>query len=172
MATLVLNRADVFPAGTVVGAYAGNSGGVDGIAPPGAAAETQTVAAGGAATFATLTAGVPYVFHALVTGEHRRVRARIADSFADRGAALGTGNTTNGSASIASAVATSGAFVAGQRISGPGIPAGTRIHTVSGGTLTLDNKATATATGIALQAEGGRDPKARIRQRRAAAGIT
>ncbi|HSK38780.1 MAG TPA: hypothetical protein VK943_03345, partial [Arenibaculum sp.] len=70
------------------------------------------------------------------------------------GAAAGTG-TLNGTATVSAVVATSGAFLVGQKITGAGIPAGTRIVAANVGTglnstLTLSQAATASASGVAL----------------------
>jgi hypothetical protein len=55
--------------------------------------------------------------------------------------------------------ATTGAFAVGQRITGPGIPPGTfLIDNPSAGTFTMSDKATATATGVALVAYGASPP--------------
>lgn len=68
-----------------------------------------------------------------------------------------TANTTSGSASVTSVSSTVGLSI-GISISGPGIPAGTRIDAIGSGTLTLSANATATATGIALAAVTLKDP--------------
>jgi hypothetical protein len=170
MANLVLTRPDVFPTGTTVGAYPGNARRADD-GPVGAAAiESQAVAASGSATFTTLAQGTPYVFAAQVAGQWRKVQARLSSSATDRGLATGTGNTTNGSQSVASVATTGGAFKVGQAISGLGIPRGTYIDAISGSTLTLTRKATATGTGVALEAAGANTPQAKLRQRRDARG--
>jgi len=57
-----------------------------------------------------------------------------------------TGNTTNGSTTIASVSSTSGLFV-GQIITGTNIPANTTITVVGSTTLTISNAATGTAVG-------------------------
>lgn len=60
-----------------------------------------------------------------------------------------TGNTTSGSTTISGFASTTGiAFYAG--IEGPGIPAGARVMTIAGTSLTIDLPATATATAAAL----------------------
>ncbi|MDL2352281.1 MAG: hypothetical protein QFC78_05490 [Pseudomonadota bacterium] len=59
------------------------------------------------------------------------------------------GNTTSGSATISGFASTAGiAFNAG--IEGPGIPAGARVMTIAGTSITIDLPATATATAAAL----------------------
>jgi len=63
-------------------------------------------------------------------------------------------------------------FTAGQFITGPGIPAGTRILSVSGDTLTLSAAATATASGVALVAYGAQVWSAVVRRRRIAMGTS
>ena len=64
------------------------------------------------------------------------------------------------------------AFQAGQVITGPGIPAGTTILSVSGDTLTLSAAATATASQVALTAYGAQVWSARVRRRRIAIGTS
>lgn len=63
-------------------------------------------------------------------------------------------------------------FQAGQFITGPGIPAGTKIVSVSGDTLTLSAAATATASQVALVAYGAQAWSAVVRRRRAAVGTS
>lgn len=133
-------------------------------APAGASVETVAADAAGTATHLTLADNTPYLLYQ--ASPYRVVRARVASSATDRGEAAGTVNTTNGSVSFASLAATSGAFLVGQRVSGPGIPRGTRIKTLSGGAGTFDRKATATGTGVAVEAAGGKDPLARTMRRR------
>ncbi len=61
-----------------------------------------------------------------------------------------TGNLTEGSPTVSSVSATSGAFAVGQPITGRGIPAATNILAVGSGTLTLSKPATVTESGVAL----------------------
>jgi len=173
MPNFVLNRSDLFPVGTTVGAYlnATPAAGHDG-APPGTAVESQAIGAGGTATFTTLAADTPYVFAANVSGTWRKVRARIGDSIAARGIATGIGSTTSGSKTVTSASTTVGTFTVGQRIAGPGIEPGTRIRAVSGGTLTLTDNAKATGVGVALEAFGANDKAARIIRDRTGRGTS
>ena len=161
MANLVVGG---WPAGASVKAYpaAALTPGSDGV-PAGAAAETQTASAGGVATFTTLADNTPYVLH---TAGVRPVRARIKTSHDERGVATGTVNTTSGSATFSTLTATAGTWRVGMRISGPGIPRGTRIKTLSAGAGTFDRKATATATGAAVEGDGANDPKAVLMRRR------
>ncbi len=61
--------------------------------------------------------------------------------------------TTSGSKTLTSATAAFKAEDAGRRVTGPGIPSGTTIATVtSATTVTLNNNATATTTGVAVTA--------------------
>ena len=166
MANYVLDRSDVFPVGTTVGAYAVPAPGSNIGAPGGAAVESQAVASNGRATFTTLSSDRTYIFAASVNGEWRHVQARISSSQADRGVATGTATTSSGSATVTSATATTGAFVVGQRLAGPGIPPNARIRAVSGGTLTLTEKATASGTGVAVEASNAKDATARVLQER------
>jgi hypothetical protein len=57
--------------------------------------------------------------------------------------AQGNGTLTSGSTSVTGVTTTSGAFLAGQTITAPGIPAGTTIVSVGAGTLELSAAATA-----------------------------
>lgn len=173
MANLVLSRSDLFPVGTSVGAYPAGAAPPSHDGPPaGAALESQTVASNGTATFTTLSNDTAYVFAATVGGASRKVQARLSDSVAARGRAVGTANTTNGSAALASVAASAGAFVIGQRITGPGIPPGTVLISGSGASWTMSDKATATATGVAVEAYGASRWQARLMARRAALGTT
>lgn len=71
MATLKVNRSDLFPVGTSVGAYLTQRSRQHQSKPVGAAAETKTVAADGSLSFTTLIEGRRYMLWALVEGEHR-----------------------------------------------------------------------------------------------------
>lgn len=66
--------------------------------------------------------------------------------------AKGAGDLSSGSAVIENVSAAAGEFVAGQEISGPGIPAGTTIVAVAGDDLELSQPASATSTQSALRA--------------------
>lgn len=175
MPTVSVARSDVFPVGTVVGIYPAMAH-RDGGPPSAAAIATGTVDGAGAlsVTNAGILGGVDYVAYAAVGGQHRylRTRSTLDVSTTAIGIGSGTGNTTNGSADIASASASSGSFQVGQRISGPGIPAGARIKKIVGGTLTLTEKATATAVGVALQAEHAGTWRAQVERRRDAIGTS
>lgn len=194
MATITLARSDLFPVGTVVGVYP------DGSMPPGtqavsaptaASITTGTVAADG--TLAITNAGVlqytRYVLAALVSGTWNYCRARSTLDVFDYGRAVGTGDTTSGSAALANVVATTGAVAIGQRISGPGIPGGTFLIAGSGAAWTMSATATASAVGAALEGNGaqlaaanlGATPvpsrirtgwQAQLRQRRSIAGTS
>lgn len=164
MATFILRRSDVFPVGTVVGAYPVTSPpAVDG-PPGGATTETATVAADGSATFTTLAADRVYTFAAQVAGTWRRVRGQVSAAASAR--AVGTASTTSGSTALTAVTATSGAFVPGQLVTGPGIPPGTYIFGGSGSAFTMTDKATATATGVPIEGHGATTWRARARQRR------
>lgn len=171
MANYVLKRSDLFPVGTTVGAYPNATPAADHDgAPPGAATESQVVDAAGTATFTTLATDVPYVFAANVGG-WRKVRGRVGTPL-DSGRTVGTGDTTNGAATIANAAVTVGTWRVGQRITGAGVPVGTYIKSISGATLTITNNATATATGVALEGHGGLRWSAKVAQRRNAIGTS
>ena len=64
----------------------------------------------------------------------------------------GTGTLTNGSNMIESVTTTTGAFSVEQEISGTGIPAGTRISSISGGTIEISPAASASGS-VSLTAE-------------------
>lgn len=133
-------------------------------APAGAALETVAANAAGTATHATLSNDTAYVLYQ--ASPRRVVNARIASSHVDRGVATGTGNTTAGSTDIASSAASLGAFVVGQRLAGPGIPNGARIRKIVGATLTMTEKATATATGVTIEATDSKGAAARVLRER------
>jgi hypothetical protein len=171
MATFLLRRSDLFPVGTSVGAYPNATPAADHDgAPPGAPFESATVDAAGLATFTTLAVDTPYVFAANVGG-WRKIRGRVGTPL-DSGRTVGTGDTTNGAATVANAAATTGTWRVGQRITGAGIPVGTFIKSISGATLTMTNNATATAVGVALEGHGGKSWRASVAQRRSAIGTT
>lgn len=171
MASYTLNRSDLFPVGTAVSAFAVATPQTNVEGPtPGVAVETQTVGAAGTAAFVALAADTPYVFYALVSGEHRKLRARVS-SF-DYGRAAGTGDTTSGSTALANVAATSGAFAVGQRVTGPGIPAGTFLVAGSGAAWTMSDKASATAVGVALEGHGAQRWRAVVKRRRLAIGTS
>lgn len=173
MATVLLRRSDMFPVGTTVGVYdrkAEKWGG-----PP-----TATVIASAAVDAAGLltvtdAAVLPYtdyVAYALVNSEHRYARVRSTLDQHDYGTAVGTGDTTTGSATVLNAAASSGAFKVRQRVTGPNFIPGTYITAVSGGTLTLSEKASATQTGAALVCDGASAWRAKVAQRRALIGTS
>lgn len=172
MATVLVNRSDLWPVGTSVGIYPAGSQ-TDG-APGAPAIASATVAADGSLTVtnAGILSLTAYVAAAQVSGTWRYARVRSTLDTHDAGTFSATGDTTNGSATVANASASAGTIQAGMRISGPGIPAGTTILTVSGGTLTLSANATATATGVALAGEGAYVWRAKLRRRRVALGTS
>lgn len=163
MASISVNRSDLFPPTTVVGVYpvgAQNPGN-----PPTAASiTTGTVASDGSLsiTNAGISSYTGYVVAAQVGGVWNYARVRSTLDISDTGTAAGTGNTTSGSASLSSVSATQGAFAVGQRITGPGIPAGTFLIGGSGASWTMSAKATATASGVALVAYGASAPVATV----------
>jgi hypothetical protein len=163
VATITAARSDIFPVGTSVGAYPGNA------RQPGQAASAAAIASATVAADGTLTitdAGIlsltPYVLYASVGGEHRYLRARSTLDVFDRGTAVGTADTTNGSASLANVTASSGAFAVGQRINGAGIPSGTRLISGSGNAWVMSATATATASTVPVVTDGGRAPAANL----------
>lgn len=66
--------------------------------------------------------------------------------------ATGTGDVAAGSNEITNFKATGGTFVIGEEVSGPGIPAGTRITAATFDSLTLSAPATASAVGASVSA--------------------
>lgn len=124
--------------------------------------------AGDAVRFTALTGGAGitagktyYVIAAGLTANAFQVSATLGGSTIDV-----TTDLTAGTVSRAQA------FTAGQVITGPGIPAGTKILSVSGDTLTLSAAATATASQVALVAYGSRAWSAVVRRRRIAMGTS
>jgi hypothetical protein len=198
MATVTLARSDAFPVGTTVGIYPAPSqraGSAGPQAPTAAAIATAVVDAAGnlSVTNAGILQGADYVAAASVNGTWQYVRARSTLDKTDAGTGIGVGDTSSGSAALANVAASSGAFAIGQRITGPGIPPGTYLVSGSGASWTMSDKATATALGVALQAEGATPAvtggkhggsgqsvvpvtptrwRARVQQRRAAAGTS
>jgi hypothetical protein len=65
-----------------------------------------------------------------------------------------TGNTTSASNQLTSVAATAG-IVAGQGVSGTGIPAGTTVSSIAGTTVTMSANATATGSAVAVTFTGG-----------------
>jgi hypothetical protein len=173
MATATINRSDLWPVGTSVGIYpagAHNPGG----SPGAAAIASGVVDAAGAlsVTDAGILSGTQYVAAASVGGEWRYAKLRSTLDTFDKGVFTATGDTTSGSATVANASASAGTIQAGMRISGAGIPGGTYILAVSGGTLTLSAAATASATGVALSGESAYSWYAKLRRRKIAIGTT
>jgi hypothetical protein len=161
MASVTLNRPDLYPAGTTVGVYPAGAK-QSGQAPGAAVIATGVTDSAGAlsVTNAGILSGTQYVCWASVGGENRYAFVRSTLDTFDTGRATGTGNTTSGSAALASVTATTGAFAIGQRIVGPGIPPGTFLIAGSGASWTMSDKATATASGVALEGHGARVPAA------------
>jgi len=163
MATVTVNRSDLFPVGTSVGIYPPGSGRTYYDGPPTAAViQSATVDAAGLLTVtdAGIVAGKTYVAYAAVGGQHRQVSARSTLDKAITARATGTGDTTSGSAALANVSATTGAFAVGQRITGPGIPPGTYLIAGSGAAWTMSDKATASASTVALEGHGAAAPVA------------
>lgn len=170
----VSNRSGLFPVGTSVGLYPAGSLPSGSGRPPGAAAiVSATVDAAGVLTFndPLVVAGVPYVASAAIAG-FPALRVTASDSVAAQGRATGVGDTSSGSNTLLNVTTVTGAWVVGQRVTGPGIPAGTFVQGVSGSTLTLSDKATATATGVALEGHRGGTWRAQVMRRRAAIGTS
>lgn len=189
MPTLTIARSDLWPVGTTVGVYNGDSLSPAG-APGGAAIATGTVDAAGSLsiTNAAILAGTTYVCAASVNGTWQAARARSTLDTFDAGTAAGTATTSSGSPNLTSVSASSGAFAVGQIITGPGIPGETRLISGSGASWVMSAAATASAT-VAVVAYGARVPvavlgqtvgpqtqgtgwRARVSQRRVTAGTS
>ena len=131
--------------------------------PAAASLETAAASAAGVATHTTLSNDTPYVLYQ--ASPYRVVKARIADSQNETGAATGSGTTTSGSASVTSVTASAGTIIVGQEILGAGIPRGSRVKSFSAGTITMTEKATASAT-VPLAFTGAKNPRARVLRER------
>ena len=90
-------------------------------------------------------------FAEATTLEAPAVPAEVTGS-GDLSAATGTGNLSNGSTAVTGLITSTGAFQAGQRIEGTGIPPNTTIVEVKAGELVLSQAATANGTGVTLTA--------------------
>jgi hypothetical protein len=163
VATITAARSDVFPVGTSVGAYVAAAKN-PGQAPGAPAIASASVAADGSLTItnAGIASLTPYVLAAQVNGTWQYIHARSTLDTFDRGTAVGTADTTNGSASLANVTASSGAFAVGQRINGAGIPSGTRLISGSGAAWVMSATATATASTVPVVTDGGRAPAANL----------
>jgi hypothetical protein len=171
VATVRAQRSDLFPPGTTVSVRPHGSK-RDGGVPAGAELASGTVDSTGLLeiTDSDIVSYARFVLYASVGGEHRYCNVRSTLDIHDAGTFTATGDTTSGSTSVANASASAGSIQAGMRVTGSGIPAGTRIHSVSGATLTLTAAATATATGVTLLGDGAYAWRAKVRRRRAALG--
>lgn len=78
--------------------------------------------------------------------------------------AAGIGDTEAGSNEITDFTASSGTFLAGEAISGPGIPAGVKVTAVTFDSLTISAAATETAEGVSLAANLPFDASAAVVQ--------
>jgi hypothetical protein len=154
VATVTLARSDVFPVGTTVGIYPGASF-VDGQAPGSAVIASAAVDAAGllTVTSGSIASLTPYIASASVNGVWRSLRVRSTLDVTDYGRATGTATTSSGSANLTSVSASTGVFAIGQRVTGPGIPAGTFLISGSGASWTMSDKATASAT-VSIEAYG------------------
>lgn len=126
------------------------------------------LAAGDAVRFTALTGGTGitagktyFVIASGITANDFRVSATLGGATIDV-----TSDLTAGTVHRATA------FQAGQFITGPGIPAGVRILSVSGDTLTLSAATTATASQVAIVAYGAQTWSAKVRRRRVAMGTS
>lgn len=163
VATATIARSDLWPVGTSVSIFPAASK-VPGQPPGSPAIASASVDAAGLLTItnAGVLAGTRYVCYAAINGDHRYAFVMsTADTF-DRGVAVGTGDTGIGSPNLANVSASSGAFAVGQRINGPGIPSGTRLISGSGNAWVMSGAATASASTVALAADGARAPAANL----------
>lgn len=170
MATITCSRSDLFPVGSTVTVHPNGELKTDGGAPSGASVASGTVGADGALsiTDSDIVSGTAFILYAAATGKMCKARSTL--DIQDLGGATGDGDTTNGSVTVTNVGTTAGSFRAGQRIAGAGIPGGTTIANIVGTTITLSAKATATASDVALIAEGAFVWQARLRRRRVALG--
>lgn len=161
MATVLVNRSDLWPVGTVVGIYPGGSDIADGSAPTGAAVASATVASDGSLTVtdAGLSSYRVYVAAAQVGGVWRKARVRSTLDVADHGDATGTFTTVSGSTAVTSVSVSTGALAVGQRIVSPNLPAGTYVAGGSGISWTLTSPATASGSSVAFEAHGATVPR-------------
>lgn len=168
---MTANRSDLFPPSTTVGVYPAGAI-TPGEAPRSAALTTAATDSAGAfsATNAAILSGTRYALAAQVDGQWRHAFVRSTLDIFDSGTFTATGDTTNGSVTVSNASASAGSIQAGMRITGSGIPSGTRIQTVSGATLTLTAAATVTASGVTLRGDSAYVWRAKLRRRRAALG--
>jgi hypothetical protein len=173
MATVTLRRTDLWPVGTTVGIYPGGSVPADVTThPTQLSLATAVIDAAGLLTVtdAAILSYTDYVAAAAdAAGTWHYARCRSTLDIQERGIVTGTLDIDE-TAVATNAVATVGSFQIGQRLSGTGIRPGTLIQNVVGGTLALSQTASATATGVAVQGEGGLRWKATIMRRRAAIG--
>lgn len=156
MPTVTLTgRSDLFPVGTTVGIYAGNSQRPAPGPPTSPAIATGVVDAAGnlSVTNAGILQGVRYSAYANVGGIDVSTQVRSTLDVSDTGKGIGTA-TLNSTTALTLVSATVGAFAIGQRITGPGIPAGTYLIAGSGANWTMSAAATASGAGVAIQAEG------------------
>lgn len=156
MATITCSRSDLFPPTTTVGVYPAESR-ADSAAPRAAQITSGTVDAAGnlSITNAGILSYTSYVLYALVSSEHRYVRARSTLDISDLGRGIGTCTLSNGSATVSSVVVTSGALAVGQRFTAPGVPPGRYIISGSAGTWTLnDGQGVVAGVGVAFAADG------------------
>jgi hypothetical protein len=163
MATVTVNRPDIFGASTSVGIYPGDSF-TPGQAPRAPAIASASTDAAGAlsVTSGSLLSLTSYWAAAQIGGVWVGTRARSTLDTFDRGTAVGTADTTNGSPNLANVTASSGAFAVGQRINGAGIPSGTRLISGSGNAWVMSATATATASTVPVVTDGGRAPAANL----------
>ncbi len=173
MATVRSQRSDVFPPGTTVSVRPYGSK-ADGAAPVGAELASGTVDSAGVLeiTSGPVSSYTRYLLYTNAGAEHRYLNVRSTLDIFDPGTFTATGDTTSGSAVLANVTASAGAVQAGMRITGPGIRPGTRIFSVSGGSVTMTATATASATGVTLRGDGAYTWQAKLRRRRQALGTT
>jgi hypothetical protein len=179
MASFTLNRSDLFPVGTTVGAYPFTAGRrFQDLAPSQPATESQVVAVNGQAAFVALAADTDYLFYAFVGGQHRMTRGRtktptgVGSVQGAQGRAVGVATTSSGSTGLTGVSASSGAFQVGQQVSGPGIPAGTYLTGGSGASWTMSDKATASGVGAAVEGHRAYSWRAQVMRRRVAVGTS
>jgi hypothetical protein len=114
-----------------------------------------------------------YVLYAHVGNSHNYCDVRSTLDIFDAGKFILTGDISQGSPTVSNVSVSLGQALAGSRISGSGIPAGTTIaNVVDATTLTLSANATATGTSVSMNGEGAYTWQARVRRRRLALGTS
>lgn len=169
MATLTINRSDLFPVGTTVSVRPFGAR-RDGQGPSGAELATGTVSADGSLsiTDSDIVSGTRFTLYAQVGNEHRYADARSTLDVHDGGTFVATADTATDSPVLINMVVTSGTALVGSRVTGPGIPAGAVLIQTTP-VYAMNVFARATASGVTLRGDGAYTWRAKLQRRRAAA---